>query len=149
LTLLDVGQTPIHLALPPDGGEIFVSNYDSDTISEISTQTNEVGGAYLVGPHPSHGVATADNSLLYFSNFSTGRVGTYSIDDGKLGDSVRVGEGPDALAFSAEGHLLFVADSVSGDIAVIRTNVPHPWLLTLFPAGRRPSGIAIAAFHVR
>jgi YVTN family beta-propeller protein len=148
LTFLDVGSTPVHLALKPDGGEIFVSNYDSNTVSEIATQSNEVGGAYLVGPHPSHGVVTADNSLLYFSNFSTSRVGIYSIDDGKLGDSVRVGEGPDALAFSAEGYLLFVADALSGDIAVIRTDVPHPWLLTLFPAGRKPSAIAIEAFRL-
>jgi YVTN family beta-propeller protein len=149
LTFLDVGNTPVHLALKPDGGEIFVSNYDSNTVSEIATQSNEVGGAYLVGPHPAHGLVTADNSLLYFSNFSTSRVGTYSIDDGKLLDSVRVGEGPDALAFSAEGHLLFVADAQSGDIAVVRTDVPHPWLMTLFPAGRKPSGIAILAFHLK
>ena len=35
LTLLDVGKTPVHLALKPDGGEIFVSNFGSDSISEI------------------------------------------------------------------------------------------------------------------
>ncbi len=49
LSFLDVGKTPVHLALKPDGGEIFVSNFDSDSISEIATGTNEVGGAYLVG----------------------------------------------------------------------------------------------------
>src|SRR6185503_6473967 len=46
LTFLDVGQTPVHLALKPDGGEIFVCNFNSDSISEINTNTNEVGGAY-------------------------------------------------------------------------------------------------------
>src|SRR6202012_2327394 len=30
LATLDVGQSPAHLALKPDGGEIFVSNFDSD-----------------------------------------------------------------------------------------------------------------------
>src|SRR5205807_6803210 len=43
LTLLDVGKMPVHLAMKPDGGEIFVSNFGSDSISEISTPTNEVG----------------------------------------------------------------------------------------------------------
>ena len=52
LTLLDVGRSPVDLALKPDGGEIFASNFDSDTISEISTSNNEVGGAYTVGAHP-------------------------------------------------------------------------------------------------
>ena len=53
LALLDVGRSPVDLAMKPDGGEIFVSNFDSDTISEIATSNNEVGGAYTVGAHPS------------------------------------------------------------------------------------------------
>ena len=49
LALLDVGKTPVHIALKPDGGEAFVSNYDSDTISEINTGSNEVGGSEFGG----------------------------------------------------------------------------------------------------
>ncbi len=70
LTFLDVGKTPSHIALKPDGGEAFVSNYDSGTISELTTSTNEVGGAYKVGTHPVRGLVSADNSLLYVSDFS-------------------------------------------------------------------------------
>jgi YVTN family beta-propeller protein len=149
LTFLDVGKTPMHIALKPDGGEAFVSNYDSDTISELTTSSNEVGGAYLVGAHPVRGLVSADNSLLYVSDFSAGRVGVYSIDDGKLlGSGVRVGEGPDALAFSASGHFLLVVNAQSGDIAVVRTANPAS-LLTLFPAGRAPNDIVVKAFLVR
>ena len=149
LTFLDVGKTPMHIALKPDGGEAFVSNYDSDTISELTTSSNEVGGAYLVGAHPVRGLVSADNSLLYVSDFSAGRVGVYSIDDGKLlGSGVRVGEGPDALAFSASGHFLLVVDAQSGDIAVVRTANPAS-LFTLFPAGRAPNAIVVKAFLVR
>jgi len=149
LTLLDVGQTPVHLALKPDGGEAFVSNYDSDTISELTTSTNEVGGAYLMGTHPVRGLVNADNSLLYVSNFGAGRVIIYGIDDGKrIGEGVKVGEGPDALAFNSSGHLLLVVDSQSGDIAVVRTATPAS-LLTLFPAGRGPNDIVVKAFLVR
>jgi YVTN family beta-propeller protein len=152
LTFLDVGKTPIHIALKPDGGEAFVSNYDSDTISEINTSSNEVGGANLVGARPVRGLVNADNSLLYVSNFSAGRVGVYSIDDGKLiPPGVRVGEGPDALAFSASGRLLLVVNAQSGDIAALRTSTSTnpPSLLTLFPAGRSPNDIAVKAFRVR
>ena len=149
LSILDVGQTPVHLALKPDGGEAFVSNYDSDTISEINTSTNEVGGAYLVGPHPVRGLVTADNSLLYVSDFSAGRVGVYSIDDGKLiPPGVRVGEGPDALAFSASGRLLLVVNAQSADIAAVRTTTNPASLLTLFPAGRGPNDIVVKAFRL-
>ena len=148
LSFLDVGKTPMHIALKPDGGEAFVSNYDSDTISELTTSSNEVGGAYLIGARPVRGLVSADNSLLYVSDFSAGRVGVYSIDDGKLlGAGVKVGEGPDALAFSASGHFLLVVDAQSGDIAVLRTANPAS-LLTLFPAGRAPNAIVVKAFLV-
>jgi YVTN family beta-propeller protein len=150
LTFMDVGKSPVHIVLKPDGGEAFVSNYDSDTISEITTTSNEVGGAYLMGAHPVRGLVNADNSLLYVSDFSAGRVGVYSIDDGKLiGPGVKVGEGPDALAFSASGHFLLVVNALSGDIAVLKTGSNPPSLLTLFPAGRSPNDIAVKAFLVR
>lgn len=149
LAFLDVGKTPISIALKPDGGEAFVSNFDSDTVSEIATSTNEVGGAYLIGSHPVRGVVSADNSLLYVSDFNSGQVSVYSIEDGERIGSVKVGEGPDALAFSTEGHLLLVADAQSGDIGVVRTRVTPQSLLTLFPAGRRPAGIAVESFTLK
>ena len=152
LSILDVGQTPVHLALKPDGGEAFVSNYDSDTISELTTSTNEVGGAYLMGTHPVRGLVSADNSLLYVSNFGAGRVIIYGIDDGKrIGEGVKVGEGPDALAFNSSGRLLLVVDAQSGDIAVVRTatSADPASLLTLFPAGRSPNDIVVKSFFVR
>ena len=156
LTFLDVGQTPVHLALKPDGGEIFVSNFNSDTISEIATGTSEVGGAYLVGAHPSGGVVNADNSTLWISNFNASSLGVYSIDDGKLIHTVHVGDGPDQLAFSANGFLLLAVDTRSEDVSVVRTQSYAPngaaqagALFTILPAGKHPNGIAVKAFKVK
>jgi len=156
LSFLDVGKTPVFLALKPDGGEIFVSNFDSDSISEIATGTNEVGGAYLVGAHPSSGIVSADNSTLWISNFNADTIGVYSIDDGKLINAVRVGSGPDALAFSANGFLLLSADARSGDISAVRTQsyasngaARAGSLFTMLPAGKRPNVIAVKAFRVK
>jgi YVTN family beta-propeller protein len=156
LTFLDVGQTPVHLALKPDGGEIFVSNFNSDTISEIATSTNEVGGAYLIGAHPVRSIVSPDNSTLWVSNFNADAIGVYSIDDGKRVNTVPVGGGPDALAFSAEGHLLLTADTRSGDISVVRVISRTPSgttrtgsLFTMLPAGKQPNAIVVKAFKVR
>ena len=52
LTLLEVGDTPTHLALKPDGGQIFCSNFGSDSISTIDTQTNEVSRTDTIANHP-------------------------------------------------------------------------------------------------
>ncbi len=157
LAFLDVGKTPVHLALKPDGGEIFVCNFDSDSISEIDTYTNEVGGAYLVGAHPAYGIVSADNSLLWVSNFNADTIGIYSIDDGTLiKPSIHVGAGPDALAFSANGFFLLAVDAESGDVSVIRTqsytasgSLRIGSLFTMLPAGNNPSNIAVKAFYVK
>jgi YVTN family beta-propeller protein len=149
LALLDVGKTPISLALKPDGGEIYAVNYDSGSVSEIDTSTNEVGGAYFVGTHPASGVIAQDDSTLYVSDFGADSLSVFSIDDGQLIASSRTGDGPDAMAFSKAGDLLFAVDAGSGDVAVIRTSSPSHSLLTMLPAGSHPNGIAVKSFLIK
>ena len=155
-SFLDVGRAPVQLALKPDGGELFVSNSLSNSISEVVTSTNDVGGAYLMGATPVRGLVSADNSLLYVGNLNSQEVTVYAIDDGKRAGSIHVGDGPSALAFSTAGHLLFVVDARSGDVAVVRTaNCGKPLarpasscsLFTMLPAGRNPNAIAVKSFR--
>ncbi len=148
LSFLDVGKTPTHLALKPDGGEVFSTNFGANSISELSTWTNEVSGTYPVVQQPSRAVVSRDNTSLWITDFGSDSASLYSIDDGRIVAGVRTGAHPDALAFSADEHLLLVADSSSADVAVIRTNSPGgPTLFTLLPAGPQPRDIAIKAFH--
>jgi YVTN family beta-propeller protein len=152
-TLMDVGRAPINLALKPDGGEIFVSNSLSDTISEVVTNSNDVLDATLIGSGPVFGLVSPDNSLLYVGNYRSQYVGIYSINDGQRLTSVRVGDGPSALALSAAENLLFAVDSRSGDVAVVRTAAYSPTstysLSTFIPAGIDPNAIVDKAFKVR
>jgi YVTN family beta-propeller protein len=148
LTLLDVGNIPVHLAMKPDGGEIFVSNFGSDSISEISTWTNEVGGTYMIGSKPVRGIVSRDNGTLWVANFGADSIALYSIDDGRLAGSIPAGSAPDALAFSDDEHLLLAADAHSGDVAVIRTaGTALPTLFTVLPAGNSPNAIAVKAIR--
>jgi DNA-binding beta-propeller fold protein YncE len=150
--LLDVGRGPVQLALKPDGGEVFVSNSISNSISEIYADKDDVAGAYLMGADPVRSIVSADNSLLYVGNLHSDYVTVYSIEDGKRVDAIHVGDGPSAMAFSAAGHLLFVVDARSGDVAAVRTAVsalsPHRQMFTMLPAGHGPNAIAVKAFRV-
>jgi YVTN family beta-propeller protein len=149
LALLDVGAQPVQLALKPDGGEIFVSNFGSGSFSEINTQTNEVGGTYPIGNKPSFGIVDAENSTLWVSNFGADSLNLWSIDDAKAVASVSTGHAPDALAFSADQHLLLTADAQSDDVTVIRTADKNglPALFTILPAGRSPNDIVVKAMQ--
>lgn len=148
LTMLDVGDAPVHLAMKPDGGEIFASNFDSDSISEIDTWNNQVLGTYMIGTKPVHGIITHDNSTLWVANFGSDLISIYSIDDGQLITTVHTGSAPDALAFSADEHLLLAADAHSGDVSVIRTQGKQgAALFTILPAGSSPNAIAVKAIR--
>jgi YVTN family beta-propeller protein len=146
-SLLDVGRAPLQLALKPDGGELFVSNSLSDSISEVVTSTDDVGGAYLMGDAPVRGLVSSDNSMLYVANSRSQYVTPYAIDDGRRLKSIHVGDGPVALTFSSNGFLIFVVDNRSGDVAVVRTATQT--LFTILPTGRAPNAIAVKAFKVQ
>jgi len=144
LTLLDVGRNPIHLALKPNGGEIFSSNFADDSISEIDAFNNQVESTFPIGDKPTQAVVSADNTTLWVSNFGADSVSLYSIDDGHLVTAVRTGSAPDAIAFSVDEHLLLAADAHSGDVAVVRTQGnPLPTLFTTLPAGPSPNAIVV------
>ena len=150
LALLDVGQTPVHLALKPDGGEIFCSNFGSDSISEIETGTNEVGATYMIGNKPVYGVVSVDNSTLWVADFGGDSINLWSIDDGQMAGSVRTGHAPDQMAFSADEHLLLIADSGSADVAVIRMQGKDgPTLFTMLPSGGHANDIVVKSFHAK
>lgn len=150
LALLDVGKTPTHLALKPDDGEVFSTNFGANSLSEMSTWTNEVAGTYSVVEQPARAVVSRDNTSLWTTDFGSDSATLYSIDDGRVVGSVRTGSKPDALAFSADEHLLLIADSGSADVSVIRTNGPNgPTLFTVLPAGPQPNDLVVKAFEVR
>ena len=154
--MMDVGHAPVHLALKPDGGEVFVSNLLSDSVSEIYNNSDEVGATYMIGDGPVRGLVSSDNSLLYVANFHSQYVGVYGINDGKRVGSIHVGDGPSAMAFSAAGHLLFVVDARSGDVAVVRTAdvgavrtaSQSLFAFTSLSAGRNPNAIVDKAFKL-
>ena len=148
LTFLEVGETPVHLSLKPDGGQIFCSNFASNSVSSIDTTSNEVSRTDTIADGPVYSIVSGDNGTLWVSNFRADSLNLWSIDDGQMAGSVRTGRAPDTLAFSADAqqHLLLAADAHSGDVSVIRTDLKNgPALFTILPAGASPNDIVVKA----
>ena len=154
LALIDVGRTPVSLTLKPDGGEMIVCNFDSDSISVIETGTDEVGNSQEIGQHPSRGVVTLDNSRLYVSNYGSNSVVVYDVDMGRrIGAPLNVGSHPDGLALTPDQNYLLVLGTESGDVTVIQKRTPHRTLetseyslMTLIPVGVQPNAIVVKTF---
>ena len=153
LALIDVGHTPVSLTVKPDGGEMIVCNFDSDSISVIETGNDEVGSSQEIGQHPSRSVVTLDNSRLYVSNFGSNSIAVYDIDMGRRIATLNVGSHPDGLALTPDQNYLLVLDTESGDVTVIQKRKPHRTLetseyslLTLIPVGAQPNAIVVKTF---
>jgi len=148
LALLDVGKTPVQLTLKPDGGQVFSANFDSDSISAIDTESDEVTRTDTIADGPVRGVIGSDDSTLWIANFNADSINLWSVDDSQPEGGVRTGRAPDALAFSRDEHLLLAADAHSGDVSVIRTQDRNgPELFTLLPAGAQPNDIVVKAMQ--
>lgn len=154
LALIDVGRTPVSLALKPDGGELIVCDFDSDSISLIETGNDEVGNSALVGEHPARALVTRDNSRLYTSNFGSNSVAVYDIEAGRRIATMEAGSRPEGLALSQDERYLLVLDTQAGDVTVIQRRNPRKLepseysLLTMIPVGLQPNGIVVKAFMV-
>ena len=155
LTLLTVGHVPVDLALKPDGGELFVSDFGNDSMSTIETNTNEVASTRPIGGKPVRGLVSADSALLYVSNFGSDTVSVYSPSISKFLTAIHVGQGPDAMALqparNGKQYFLLVVDSKSDDVAIvfIKPDTPAWTLFTMLPVGREPRQIVIKAFMLR
>ncbi len=149
VAVLDVGENPASLTMKPDGGEVFASDAAANAISEIATNTNEVGNTQRIGNHPTQGIVSADGSTLWVADSGADSVSLYSIEDGKLLTNLRTGASPSALAFSAEENLVLATDKGSGDVALIRTTTQQgsAALFTMMPAGMLPSAIVVKAMQ--
>src|ERR1700692_2726673 len=152
LALMDVGRTPVSLALKPDGGELIVCDFDSGSISVVETGTNEVGSNRFFLPHPPHALGPTDSARIYTSNFGSDSVAVYDIDLGRRIATVAVGSHPDGLALSHDQNYLLVLDTQAGDVTVIQKRTPRKLepteysLLTMIPVGMQPNGIVVKAF---
>jgi YVTN family beta-propeller protein len=145
------------LALKPDGGEIFVCNYDGSSISVIETGANEVGQTFLIGSNPVRAVVSDDNSTLYVSNLTSDSLSIYAVDIGRVIGTLPTGSHPDSLALTSNQKYLAVANTMSGDVAILRvqrttstsSKSKDREIVTMIRVGEQPNAIVVKAFTTK
>jgi YVTN family beta-propeller protein len=137
----------LFLALSAPGASArnaYVTNLNSETVSVIDTQTNQVVGEPIhVGSVPREVAITPDGSRAYVGNRTSNDI--YVIDtrtNQVVGDPIKFADDPIAIAITPDGTHAYVAQLNSKSILVIdtRTNqvVGNP-----IEVGAQPRGIAI------
>jgi phospholipase C len=137
---------PYGAAATPDGGEVWVTEAGTNTVSVINTQTNAITDTIVVGVYP-HGIEiTPDGKTAYVANTGpdTGRGGSHHVSIVDVARKtvrtrVKVGEAPEVVASSPDGAFVFVtcADGI------YRIDTDHDRVRKAPEALRHPHGVAV------
>jgi YVTN family beta-propeller protein len=152
VTRISVENAPYQLLLSPDGRDLYVSNWASDSISIIDTATNTVIHSARVGENPNAMALSTDGRLFVAcSNDNT----VYVLDARKFGVIERIsttqtplapeGSTPNALVIDNARHLLYVANADNNSLAVVRIgDRGHSEVAGFIPTGWYPSALALS-----
>jgi len=152
VTRIPVEINPYATVLSKDGRRLFVSNWASESVSVIDTDTNKVIRTLHVGMNPNDMKLAADGRLFVAcSNDNTIHV----IDTKTLEVVERLsttltplapeGSTPDAIEIDNKRRLLYVANADNNSIAVMRiAERGHSAVIGFIPTGWYPSALALA-----
>ena len=152
VTRIPVEVSPYQAVLASDGKRLFVSNWSSESVSVIDTETNKVIRTLHVGMNPNDMQISSDGRLFVAcSNDNT----VYVIDIHTLQVLERLsttqtplapeGSTPNALAIDDARHLLYIANADNNSIAVADIGSRmHTSVVGFIPTGWYPSALTLA-----
>jgi len=125
-----VGLNPIAVGMSADGSLAYVANLNSNNLSVIDTESDQVVATVNGGPTPRDVDATPDGRYLLVVNQSTNSVTVLDASNYSVIASVRVGTFPCAISIAPDGSAAYVTNRTSNDVSIIDlatfevTNVP-------------------------
>ncbi len=142
IATIAVGSFPEKIAASADERFVYVTNYEDNTVSVISTASNEVIATFDVGERP-WGIAVHPNGSLVYVTAENGAGAVYVIrtSDYSVIDTIEVGEDPTEIAILPDGSYLYVIECDDGVVHVIRT-ADNTLVATLW-VGEGTGGIAV------
>jgi YVTN family beta-propeller protein len=143
---IPVGQDPNGLAFHPDGKQLFVSNYNSGSISVISRATNTVTVTHTIGGAPQDIAVDPQGKELYIADQGGGVMVVNLVTGNWLSPTLILlpgGVGTFGLAISPDGARVYVSAPTAGVVYVINPSTKA--VVDTLETGGAPRRIAFSA----
>jgi YVTN family beta-propeller protein len=149
---IPVESQPYAVATDPLGARVYVSNWASNSVSIIDTETNRVAGTVPVGHNPTS-MTLARDGRLYVACANENSVFVVDTKKRRATEVIRtslypmapVGSTPDAVALSPSEKMLYVANADNNNVAVVDISQPgQSRVLGFIPAPWYPSALAVS-----
>ena len=116
---IDVLLHPSGMALSPDGSRLYVANANSDAVSVINTETDQVLKTLNAKPMPELPFGSMPNALavapdgqtLYIANGGNNLLAAIDLNSEKMTGLIPTGWYPGAVVVSKDGHTIMVANT--------------------------------------
>ena len=147
-TEIQVGQTPVNLALLPNSKEVYVLNQGSNDVTVISTADNSVLATVPVGTAPVWAVPSADSSRVFVVNRGSGTVSVIDATSHTVKATLTVGSSPNYAVFDAKNQRVLVTNSGSNTLSVINGDPTSPnplTVITTITVGTGPRSVTALA----
>ena len=151
-TEIQVGQTPVNLALLPNAKEVYVLNKGSNDVTVISTADNSVLATVPVGTTPVWAVPSADSSRVFVVNQGSGDVSVIDATNHTVNATLTVGSSPNYAVLDTKNQRVLVTNSGSNTISVINGDPTSPNPLTVIKTitvGTNPRSVTALADGTR
>jgi len=151
-TEIQVGQTPVNLALLPNSKEVYVLNKGSNDVTVISTADNSVLATVPVGTTPVWAVPSADSSRVFVVNQGSGDVSVIDATSHTVKATLTVGTSPNYAVLDAKNQRVLVTNSGSNTLSVINGDPTSPNPLTVIktiPVETNPRSVTALADGTR
>lgn len=139
---IEVGSSPVGLALTPDKSRLYVGNGDNDNLMVIDTATNTVIGSPIgVGNYPVSISSHPVKDLIYVVNNYAGSISEVNTTTNSVTNTIMIGQKPYEGHLTSDGSKLYVPNSQSNTVSVINTNT---LAVTSIAVGNSPKALAIS-----
>ena len=114
-----VGANPVAVAVNSATNRIYVSNYDSGSVTVVDGLSNAVIATIPVGSNPFGITANPATNRIYVGNRGSGTVSVIDGITNSVIGSIAVGSGPVCIAIDPVTNRIYVANNGSSNISVI------------------------------
>jgi YVTN family beta-propeller protein len=137
-----VGQLPEGVAITPDGAHAYVTNFEDNTVSVITTASNTVTATIPVRTGPIGVAITPDGTHAYATNFDGSTVSVIDAASNTVVDTIPVGLFPQGVAITPDGTRAYVTNGGNNNVSVI--DVANNTVVATIPVGNFPFAMAFA-----
>ncbi|MEC1742826.1 cytochrome D1 domain-containing protein [Schinkia azotoformans] len=131
-----------HVAVTPDGSQVWLAHANGGKVSVIDTKTNTVVKIIKVAEVPNEVAVSPDGKWAFVANVGSDLVSVIEIESLQVVKTVQAGDGPHGVTVSPDGTELWVSSRDSFDVTIIDTATLET--KTIIPTGGSANHVAFS-----